>query len=168
MKYIILVLALTQVTLSVDLNAQSDKDDSYRLTMVIPDNYANAGSDESTANYKSKRGRTSLSLFKAFKDEQKGFKSAQEAADQAYKELQQEGLATEMSVVTEKIGNSSFTILSWVIPRLKNDFEPHMIAFNDECEILYRFTMSSTTSNKKELDKVFRSFLRSCKKSKTN
>lgn len=168
MKYIIPFLAILQLTLFVDLSAQSDKDESCRLTMVIPDSFTRAGASEGEVKYKSKRGRTTLTMYKAFKDAQNGYMNAQTAADHAYQELKKEGLASEMSVVSEKIGKTSFTIVAWVIPSLKKGFEPYMVAFNDECEILYQFKMSSTTSSKKELDKAFRSFLRSCKRGKSN
>ncbi len=167
MKYIVLVLAISQGILCADLSAQSDTEAGCRLTMVIPEYFVNAGTQDDVISYRSKRGRTALSMSKYSKDSQKSYGNAQSAADQIYRGLKETGIATEMNVVNEKVGKTSFTIVSWVIPSLKKGFEPHMVAFNDACDILYQFNMTSSTSNKKELDKAFRSFLRTCKPSKS-
>jgi len=155
MKYTALIIAISQIILCANLCAQSSAKEGCRLTMVIPEHFVSAESQDDVISYRSKRGRTTLSMSKYNKDAQKSYSNAQSAADQTYKGL------------SEDVGKTSFTIVSWVIPSLKKGFEPHMVAFNDECDILYRFTMTSSTSNKKELDKAFRSFLRTCKRSKS-
>jgi hypothetical protein len=167
MKYILFILALSQAMVMTTLRAQSSDDERCRLTMVIPEHFVSAGTQDNVISYRSKRGRTTLSMSRYNKDSQEGYMNAQSAADRTYKDLKETGIAIEMNVVNEAVGKTSFTIVSWVIPSLKKGFEPHMIAFNDECDILYRFSMTSSTSNKKELDKAFRSFLRTCKRSKS-
>ena len=167
MKYTALIIAISQIILCANLCAQSSAKEGCRLTMVIPEHFVSAESQDDVISYRSKRGRTTLSMSKYNKDAQKSYSNAQSAADQTYKGLKEKGIAIEMNVVSEDVGKTSFTIVSWVIPSLKKGFEPHMVAFNDECDILYRFTMTSSTSNKKELDKAFRSFLRTCKRSKS-
>ncbi len=168
MKYFAILFTILPSLLMVDASAQPSADANCRLTMVIPKSFVQAGKEPGVAAYRSKSNSTSLTMTRYEKDAQNEFISALSAAENTYDRVAREETVDDLNIYKEKIGKTDFMIVSWIDHGSMNGFSTCMTAFNSDCEILYKFEMTSPTSSKEALDKEFRSFLRSCKRSKTN
>lgn len=163
MKHLLILSCFLALTTTTDLQAQSTSEEAQFLSMIVPTHYIKKNIEDGVEKFESTLNRSLLSRSKQYKGAEDGFLSARSAADFDYQMLSAHNENEEVNMISEKIGALRYSVVSWTLTGERQLNTNYIRAYNDDGQFIHCFEMNSSSSTKKQLEKAFRSFLRTCK-----
>jgi hypothetical protein len=143
--------------------AQKRPIEKCRLAFILPGGFEYVEFDDKIQTFQSSRPDTFLAMSKTIRDSHYNLFTARAIAMEDFNNIILDDKTFEVQISEETLSDMQFTVIRWFRKQNKKSMTYHMTAYNDECNVVYKFELCTKETSMADMDFTFITLLESCR-----